>query len=215
MSHLLLYGGTFDPIHHGHLIPCRRARELLHADTVLLIPARVSPHKTDPTRLTTTTPEQRLAMLRLAIDNEPGFTIDPRELSRQGPSFTVDTLREFAAERPGTRLTLLIGADQLRLFATWRHIEQIMALADVAVLARPGTDLASGLEQVLKTLGREAAARIAPLETPQIDISATVIRQRAAEGLSLRYLVPDAVADYIREQGLYRSPPSAAVSTHA
>src|SRR3954468_7146101 len=111
MAHILLYGGTFDPIHNGHLITCRRARELLNADSVLLFPARQSPHKS--TRAPGASGEQRLAMIHLAIAKEPGFAVDDRELKREGPSYTVDTFRELKAERPGDRFTLLLGTDQL------------------------------------------------------------------------------------------------------
>jgi nicotinate-nucleotide adenylyltransferase len=215
MPHTLLYGGTFDPIHHGHLIPCRRARELLNADEVLLVPARLSPHKTAPSRAAQTTPAQRLEMLRLAIENEPGFAIDPRELAREGPSFTVDTLHEILSERsgdPAFRLTLLLGADQLRLFSTWREVTEILRMAHVAVVARPGIDLAAGLELVRAELGA-AALRLTPLMTPLVEISATAIRERVAAGLSIRYLVPEAVADYIRRERLYAAPPPTGRST--
>jgi nicotinate-nucleotide adenylyltransferase len=206
MPHLMIYGGTFDPIHHGHLVPCRSAREILGAEQVLLVPARLSPHKTAPEHLAQTTPAQRLDMLRLAIEDDPEFAIDARELSREGPSYTVDTLRELGQEHSSSRFTLLLGADQLRLFSTWREVQEILRLVQVAVLARPGIDMAEGLGHLATQFDPAALARIRPLNTPLIEISATSIRERAAAGLSLRYLVPDRVAEYIGDHRLYQTP---------
>jgi len=212
MIYRLLYGGTFDPVHHGHLIPCRRACEMLDADNVLLIPAGISPHKT---ARESATAQQRLDMLHLAVENERGFSVDPRELSRPGPSFTIDTLRELVNE-PGETFTLLIGADQLPLFATWRDVSGILALVSVGVLARPGIDMQAGLEAVYGKLGELARKRVLPLDTPLIDISATSIRQRVADGQSIRYLVPDAVADYITQHHLYQTAsPGSPIATNS
>jgi nicotinate-nucleotide adenylyltransferase len=191
MAHLLIYGGTFDPIHHGHLITCRRARELLGADAVVLIPARVSPHKL---QAAPTTGAQRLAMIERAIAGEADFRVDGRELSRDGPSYTFDTLAALAAERPGDRLTLLIGADQLPKFSTWHRVEELLGLVGVAVLGRPGVVMPAG----------GGAGRFTPLQTPLIDISATAVRERVAAGLPITYLVPAGVAEYIAAEGLYR-----------
>jgi nicotinate-nucleotide adenylyltransferase len=206
MAHRLLYGGTFDPVHHGHLIPCRHARELLNADSVTLLPARISPHKS---ATVSASADHRLAMLHLAIAGENGFAIDPRELTRPGPSFTIDTVRDLTATSADT-FTLLIGADQLKLFATWREVQEILRLVKVAVLARPGADLHAGLELAYATLGAPGRERLTPLETPLIEISATAIRQRAALGQSIRYLVPDAVAEYMVKHQLYQTPMSSA-----
>src|ERR1700743_429725 len=110
MPHTLIYGGTFDPIHHGHLIACQRAREILSADGILLIPARISPHKASRRAASG---EHRLAMIHRAIAGNPFFLADGRELLREGPSYTIDTLSALRAEDPSRRLTLLLGADQL------------------------------------------------------------------------------------------------------
>ena len=114
MAHMLLYGGTFDPVHHGHLITCQKAVEFPYADRIVLIPAGLSPHKSP--KSSGSTSQQRLDMLQLAIAGSPHFAIDPRELLRAGPSYTADTVEELEREHPGDRLTLLIGADQLPKF---------------------------------------------------------------------------------------------------
>jgi len=204
MLHTLLYGGTFDPIHHGHLITCQRARELLNADQILLIPA-ISPHKTD---LPVTAAEHRLAMLQLAIENVPHFVIDPRELSRTGPSYTADTLDELQRDHPTTRFTLLLGADQLPKFHTWTRIHDILTY-NIAILGRPSPSLplspSPSLAAIRDHLGPAVADRLekAILPTPLIEISATDIRRRVQQNLPIHYLVPAAVAAYIQTHHLY------------
>ncbi len=198
MAHILLYGGTFDPIHHGHLITCRSAREALGAEGVLLIPAWVSPHKQDEPPASTA--EQRLRMLELALAGAEDFALDAREVSRGGPSYTIDTVRELQRDRPQDRFTVLIGADQLPKLHTWHRIEALLAQGPMAVLAR-GAE-AGGLEAARQHLGA-LVERLQILATPRVDISATAIRQRVARGLSISYLVPAAVAEFIAREGLY------------
>lgn len=203
MAHLLLYGGTFDPIHHGHLITARAAREYLAADGVLLIPARLSPHKQgEPPD---TTPQQRLRMIELAIAGEKDFAIDDRELTRAtDPSYTIDTVSEIAAQRPRDSLTLLIGQDQLPKLHLWHHIQTLLTLTDIAILGRPSDQpLQSTLMALRQHIGTPAANRLTLLPTPLIEISATHIRQRVRQGFSLAYLVPAPVAAYIAEHNLY------------
>ncbi|HUO09341.1 MAG TPA: nicotinate (nicotinamide) nucleotide adenylyltransferase [Phycisphaerae bacterium] len=140
--HTLIYGGTFDPIHHGHLITCQRARELLRADRVLFIPAFISPHKQHHQSASS---EHRLAMLHAAIAHHPFFLADARELARGeaqgksggGPSYTIDTLESLRAENPADRLTLLIGQDQLPKLHTWHRIGELVDMIEIAVLGRP------------------------------------------------------------------------------
>ena len=205
MAHFLFCGGTFDPIHHGHLIAFRAAREALRADGVLLVPAWLSPHKRgDPP---VATGAQRLRMIELALEGQGDFAVDGRELARGSPSFTLDTVQELQRSRPADRFTLLIGADQLPKFHTWRKIETLLAQVPVAVMARPSAE-AAGLAIARRHLG-PWVARLAILPTPLIDISATDIRRRAGRGLSISFLVPAAVAAYIAQQRLYRLPPNA------
>jgi len=211
MAHTIVYGGTFDPIHHGHLITCQRAWEILRADRVLFVPAGVSPHKTG--RAPEAAGAQRLAMVQLAIAGVPYFAVDGRELTRQGPSYTADTMDELQQSGgPDDHWTLLIGADQLGKLHSWHRVKYLLASGQgrgVAILARPvergGVGVEAGLASICTNLGEEVAERLrrVVLATPLMDISATGIRQRVRQGLPIDYLVPAAVAEYIRKQGLY------------
>jgi nicotinate-nucleotide adenylyltransferase len=183
--HLGILGGSFDPIHHGHLILARAALEELGLDRILFIPANMSPHKTDTTPATA---QDRLAMLQRAIENEPGFEALDLELHRPPPSYTVDTLRELRSRHPDDAFTLLIGADNVAKFDTWREPDEIRRLAKLAVLDRATHDTPHDW----------------PVVRRLIDISSTDIRARVAAGRSIRYLTPDSVCDYITAQGLYR-----------
>ncbi len=181
-----IFGGSFNPVHHGHLILARAAREELGLDRLLFIPANLSPHKTDTTPATA---EDRMAMLRLALDGEPDSEACDMELQRPPPSYTVDTLRQLAPLYPDAEFVLLIGADNVEKFHTWREPDEIARLARIAVLER-----ATG-----------APPHPWPVVRRLIDISSTEIRQRAARGAHIRYLTPDSVCDYIRQHGLYRT----------
>jgi nicotinate-nucleotide adenylyltransferase len=183
--HTGILGGSFDPIHHGHLILARAAIEELGLDRILFIPANMSPHKTDTTPATA---QDRLAMLQLAITNEPGFEASDLELHRPPPSYTVDTLRELHARHPDDKFILLIGADNVAKFSTWREPEEILRLATPAVLDRAGG----------------SPAHSWPVVQRLVDISSTDIRTRVAAGRSIRYLTPDAVCSYIEFNSLYR-----------
>jgi nicotinate-nucleotide adenylyltransferase len=183
-----LFGGSFDPVHLGHLVAADVAAETLGA-RVRLVPAREQPFK--PNALGAT-PEQRIAMLRLAIADNPRLAVEPIELELPTPSYTVRTLRALAEREPGNRFTLLLGADVAQELPAWYEAEAIPALADVVVFARPGSFVPkhSLIQRVV--------------EVPAVDMSATVVRQRVAAGRSIRYFVPDAVREYIATHGLYR-----------
>lgn len=183
--HLGILGGSFDPVHHGHLILARAAREELGLDRILFIPANLSPHKTG-TR--PATGADRLAMIRIAIANESGFEASDIELRRPPPSFTVDTLRELHADTPDAGLVLLIGADNVEKFPTWREADAIAGLARIAVLERIAG----------------SPPHPWPVVRRIVDISSTDIRGRVAAGIGIRYLTPDGVCDYIAAQNLYR-----------
>jgi nicotinate-nucleotide adenylyltransferase len=200
MAHLLLYGGTFDPVHYGHLIPCRAAREFLRADLVLFIPAQISPHKQD--EAPSATALQRLRMLELALKGQPDFAIDPRELSRPSPppSYTIDTVTDLQRDHPGDRLTLLIGEDQLPKLHTWHRIPSLLAQVPIAVMPRQSDP--TGMATVRQHLG-SLADRLIMLPTPRIDISATDIRRRSVSRLPISFLVPPAVAANIAAEHLY------------
>jgi nicotinate-nucleotide adenylyltransferase len=181
-----IFGGSFDPVHHGHLILARAALEELGLERILFLPANHSPFKCD-TR--PATPDDRVAMLRLAVAGEENFVVNDLELHRPPPSYTIDTLHELRTRHPGDDFTLLIGADQAAKFESWKDPGEIHRLARIAVLDRGGY----------------AAPADWPLVRRHIDISSTDLRQRVAAGRSIRYLTPDSVCDYISRTGLYQN----------
>ncbi len=183
-----ILGGSFDPIHHAHLIVAQLAREQLGLDRVVLMVAAHQPLKAGHGAPAV----DRARMAELAIDGIEGLVVDCRELGRPGPSYTVDTLRELAAEQPGAELILLLGADTARQFASWRDPEGIRALATLAAFARSG----------------EAPPAEIPLrvDVPRLELSSTAIRARAAAGRSLAGWVPASVAGYISGLALYGTP---------
>jgi nicotinate-nucleotide adenylyltransferase len=191
-----LFGGTFDPPHVGHLALAEWARERLRLDAVVFIPAGTPPHKPTAAR---TPAAQRLALTRLAIRGNPAFSVSSAELRRKGPSWTVDTVREFAHAHPRAALWLLLGADMFDTFATWREPAGILAHATVAVALRPG------VRRPRATRWTRVGHGVEWLDNPGLEVSSSALRARAARGESLRYLVPDAVAAAIVRRHLYRS----------
>ena len=185
-----IFGGSFDPIHHGHLIVARVAMEQLGLEQLRFVPAREQPLKRGRHY---TSAEHRAAMLALAIAGEPRFSLETIELSRPGPSYTIDTLQELHQREPENKLVLLLGSDAAAELPAWHKAERLPELARVVVFARPG-----------------AAVPTSPIvadvvQVPAIDISATRIRQRIRERRSVRYWVPDLVAEYISAHRLYLS----------
>jgi nicotinate-nucleotide adenylyltransferase len=183
-----LLGGSFDPIHHGHLIVGQVARERLGLDELRFVPARQQPFKTGRHGASA---EHRAAMLALALAGASGMSVERAELGRTGPSYTVDTLRELRGREPGVGLTQLLGADAAAELDAWHRAVEIPGLARVVVLARPGS-----------VLPRSPLIADA-IEVPAIEISATAVRQRVREGRPIRYWVPDPVAEYISRHRLY------------
>ena len=181
-----LYGGSFDPIHNGHLILARDAMERLELDKVIFLPARISPHKLDRPPAP---PEARCLMLATAIADEPRFEMDPCEIEREGPSFTIDTVQLFRNRYPGAKLYYFIGDDNLPELDTWRDIANLRESAHFVVLSRAGMPFLSEF----------------PIITRHIEISSTEIRNRIARGLSVRYMVPLPACDVIAKLGLYRN----------
>lgn len=183
-----LFGGSFDPVHVAHLIVAEAAADALGV-TIRFLPAREQPFKRAAHQATA---EQRADMLALAVAGNPRLTVERIELDLPTPSYTVRTLRELEKRQPGNRFTLLLGADAARDLAAWWEVEALPALADVVVFARPGAPV-----------GRHPLIRqVVPV--PSIDVSATMVRERVKQGLSIRYLVPDPVREYIGKHGLYR-----------
>ncbi len=195
-----LYGGSFDPVHLGHLILARDAVEQLGLSRMIFVPAAISPHKLG--RLPGAAGEDRLAMLEAAVAGEPQFVVDPCELGRAGPSYTVDTIHDLRTRLPeGAALCYLIGEDNVPALHTWHRIETLYALVQFVVCRRrgPGVGAAPG-----------TSARNPPHGFPVVerwlDLSSTEIRNRVAAGRSIRYLVPDGVREIIATRKLYRQP---------
>ncbi len=185
-----VFGGSFDPTHVGHLVVAEAAADVLGLDRVHFVPTLAQPLKMEAH---SAAPEDRVAMLRAAIADNPRFVLDLREIDRGGASYTVDTLRALRRDYPDDRLSLLVGADTARDLPEWREAEQLPQLACVVVLSRPGAEVP------------ENGIVSRSITVPAIDVSATYVRETVRRGRSVRYLVPPAVADYIKSHGLYGS----------
>lgn len=198
MHRIGLFGGSFDPVHNAHLALARQARDELRLDELRWVPAGNPWQKTRPMTPAT----QRVAMLELAIAGEPRFAVERCELQRQGPSYTLDTVRALQAAHPGvrpaTQWVLLIGQDQYVGLHTWNDWRSLLALVELAVANRPGAALQPHADV------QRFPHRMVPL--PMLDISSTDIRARVAAGQDISQLVPPGVARYIETHGLYRGP---------
>lgn len=197
-----IFGGTFDPVHIGHLNVAEQCREQGGLDQVWFVPAPRPPQKLD--RVITPF-GQRVEMIALAIAGHAAFHINEIEKDRPGPSYTVDTLEELTQRYPGHELSLLAGSDCLPDLPKWRSPVRILELVNLLVTARTGWPVMSA-EEVRASLSMavDAPVRIQQIEVPLIDLSSTDLRHRAAAGRSLRYLVPRAVECYIHDKKLYR-----------
>lgn len=196
-----VFGGAFDPPHAAHSALVRAALAQLDLAELRIFPTGQAWHKERPLSAA----EHRLAMSRLAFEGIGGAVVDAREILRPGPTYTLDTLRELAAERPGCSLVLIIGADQAQALPRWHGFEQILSIAIISVAERAAS---AGLPEGFDPSALQAlapAARFEPLHLPSMDISATEIRARAARGDALGGLVAPAVARYIDNHHLYRS----------
>ncbi len=188
-----VYGGTFNPPHCGHLVVAESVRESLRLDRILFVPTSTPPHK----GIQSLAPaSDRLTMTKLAVAGNDGFEASDLEVARGGLSYTVDTLRAVALRHPGSRLKLLIGADNVFEFEGWKSPAEILDIADLVVMSRPGYDTQKSRPAFL--------AHAALVSVPQIGISGTDIRRRVKFHQSIRYLVPPAVEEYIRRHALYR-----------
>jgi nicotinate-nucleotide adenylyltransferase len=190
-------GSAFNPPHLGHLALAQEALWQLGLSEVILVPTGDAPHKRiadDPGR------ELRMAMTRLAAADDPRFSVSPLEVGREGPSYTFETLQLLAEERGDTELVFVMGADAALGLESWRNPEQVVGLARLAVARRAGVSDAE-IATVIRNLGAEGRATM--LEMPQFGVSSSAVRERAAAGRPLRYLVPEPVARFIEEKGIY------------
>ena len=197
-----IFGGTFDPPHVGHLLAASDAIEHLSLDRLIFVPAAVQPLKT---HRSTASGADRLAMVRLTAGDDPRFGADSVELDRDGLSYSVDTLGDFARRFPLAERFFLVGADVLATFAQWREPRTVLELATLAVLTRR-TDAgeAPAASRELGVLADEIAKRSTVVPTRRIDVSSTEVRERVRTGRSIRGFVTDGVAEYISSHGLYR-----------
>ncbi|MDF3131026.1 nicotinate-nucleotide adenylyltransferase [Kiritimatiellaeota bacterium B1221] len=197
-----IMGGTFNPIHHGHLIAARSAREALGLDRLLLLPNARSPLRMEEALAD---PEDRLAMVQLAVVEESGLEACDLEVRREGASFLVETLAELQGVYPEAELTFLMGVDSLDTFDRWREVDRIVDLAQVKVMPRPGRDAEEAL-LALEARAPSLAGKVSLMTAgPQVEISATEVRERVAARKSIRYLLPDAVMTYIDVHQIFSS----------
>jgi nicotinate-nucleotide adenylyltransferase len=200
VSRVGILGGTFNPPHIAHLVCAQEARHQLGLDRVLLMPVSAPPHKAAPGDPGA---DVRLGLCRLAAEGEEGVEVSTLEIDRGGPSYTVDTLREIHAREPGDDLTFIVGADMAFGLPGWREPDAVLQLATVAIAGRSGVERQDILAR-LEPLG--ARERVVFFDMPRLDVSSSDIRRRVAEGAPIRHLVPDAVAERIATEGLYRVP---------
>jgi nicotinate-nucleotide adenylyltransferase len=197
-----ILGGTFNPPHLGHLVCAQEAYRALDLDRVLLIPARIPPHKPvedEPGA------EHRLELCRLAAEDDGRFAVSDLELGREGPSYTVDTLELLSNETPNSELFLILGGDIAAGLPRWHRAERVLQLAAPAIANRRGTSRGSVCRALSSVPGGERARFF---QMPPMGVSSTMIRRRVAAGQPIRYLVPDRVAHYIERHGLYGGAPS-------
>ncbi|MEM7250089.1 MAG: nicotinate-nucleotide adenylyltransferase [Pseudomonadota bacterium] len=212
MASVAILGGTFDPIHHGHLRLAYEARDAAQLDQVALLPAGQPVHRGTPGA----TAVERRRMLGLATADDPMLRIDTRELERDGPSYTVDTLREIRRERPDDPVSLILGLDAFALLETWYQWQTLLELAHLLVANRPGAKLPENgpVREVyeancIKTpqaLRNQPSGAIFFLRAPLLDISSTQIRDNVLRERSIRYLVPESVREFIEKENIYRKP---------
>ena len=198
-----VFGGTFDPVHFGHLILAEQCREQGRLEEVLFVPAPRPPHKPQPIARF----DQRVEMLALALAGNPTFRIDEIEKDRDGPSYTVDTLAELRRRRPGDDFWLLVGGDTIRDLHVWYEPRRLLEMAGLLVMARPGSPIPDRDELGARVGLPAGAVRLKVVDAPQIDIASRDLRRRAAEGRSLRYLLPRAVECYVHDRRLYQPGP--------
>lgn len=199
-SHKLgIMGGTFDPIHYGHLVTAEAARHQFELDRVMFIPAGIPPHKT---RRSISGPEHRLLMTRLAVQSNPWFEVSDMEITRTGPSYTINTVTEIMMRYPGADVCFITGADAVLEILTWHRVEELLNTCCFIAATRPGYCL-KGLREILASLPERYLDNIYTMEVPALAISSTDIRLRIIDGRPIKYLLPEAVEEYILKHKLY------------
>jgi nicotinate-nucleotide adenylyltransferase len=194
MSRIGVFGGTFDPIHWGHLVLAEEARLAARLDRVLFVPSGLPPHKA---RRLLTPIRHRLEMVRRAVSGIGGFEVSDVEADGDGPHYTLDTLERLAHRHPGEEISFILGSDSLLELSTWHRPEAIVAAHPLVVLARPGFDPSSADPRFRRDL--------TVVDTVSVALSSTLVRKRIASGQSVRLLVPGPVLEYAREHRLYEA----------
>ncbi len=199
-----IFGGTFDPVHFGHLRPALEVMQALQLDQVRFIPNKIPPHR----ELPWLDAQARTQLLQTAIKDNPGFVVDTRELERDGPSYMIDTLQSLRADFPGETLCLIMGLDVFAGLPRWHHWQQILDVCHLVVMTRPGFDwphdaavqaLAAQRVSDARALQQAAAGKILLKSVTALDISSSAIRQQCQAGQCIRYLLPDAVHHHLQE----------------
>lgn len=214
MTKTAIMGGTFNPVHYGHLRAAEEVREHLGLDKVLFVPTYLTPHKADEMVMPA---QMRLDMVRLAVEGNPGFEASDIEIRRAGKSFTIDTVRELKASGKGLKLSLIIGNDSFNDITTWCEYEELVSLTGLIIVTRPNYPVKKPAEVLPVELARKfwydsttesylnpEGGSLTYLETTLMDISASDIRARVKNESSIKYLLPQSVIDYINRKGLYR-----------
>lgn len=199
MKQIGIMGGTFDPPHLGHLMIAEQMRETLNLDQVRFMPNGQIVYK-ETSRMAT--PKQRLEMVRLAIQGNPAFVVDTTEIDWVGTTYTYQTMEFLTQREPDAEFTFLMGADSLDYMERWKYPERIFSCCKIAAVLRPGFSL-KHMQEKQRELESRFGARITLVESPQILLSSTELRQRLKDGKSVRYLIPEAVDAYIKKHGLY------------
>lgn len=201
-----IMGGSFDPVHFGHLLPAMEVSELLMLDHIRFIPSRSPPHKDQPSA----TGKQRLAMLEMALRGNQQCVIDDREFHFQGHSYTINTLKSLKNDFHNSALVLMVGADAFAGFTRWKDWQSILELAHLCIAHRPGYKLDKQPDWTenrwvtnLSELSMHSSGKLCEIETTQMDISSSMIREKRANNQNIRYLLPDLVREYIEKENLY------------
>ncbi|MBN2040757.1 MAG: nicotinate-nucleotide adenylyltransferase [Spirochaetes bacterium] len=189
-----LLGGTFNPVHYGHLINAQLVKEYFNLNSILFIPSRYPVHKDLAGNIS---PEHRFNMVKLAISDNPSFNASRIEIDREDESFFIITIRQLLADCPGDDFFLILGVDAFNILNKWKDYEEILRLVSIVVMRRPG------FGRINKKLFKKAG-KILLIDNPYIEISSSVIREKIRDGRSVKYLLPDEVEEYIVNKGLYK-----------
>lgn len=195
-------GGTFDPIHYGHLVTAEAARSKFHLGAVVFVPSGRPPHKKD---YPVTSSEHRYLMTVVAVVTNQYFDVSRMEIDRAGYSYTIETVKQFHEQFPGTELYFITGADAVLEILTWKNMTEILEYCHLIAATRPGFEL-DDLKHNLEEAVGDNVKKVHSIEVPALAISSTDIRKRVSQGYPIKYLLPESVEQYILKNGLYQKP---------